>query len=148
MLCFDRDLHEPLYRMIRQTVSLVAPPPKLTVSQWADRHRYVSPEVSSMPGQWKTSRVPYLEEIMDCFNDPRVERVVVEKAARMAVTEAINNTIGYCVDYDPCPILYVQQTLDEGKKYSQSILKYLIQDTPAVRVKVVEEKSRYDAASI
>jgi phage terminase large subunit GpA-like protein len=138
----------PLRSMIRRTAQVVAPPPKLTVSEWADRHRYVSPEVSSMPGQWRTEKVPYMREIMDCFNDPRIERVVVKKASRMAVTEGINNTIGFCIDYDPCGILYVQQSLDEGKKYSQAILDYLVRDTPPLLAKVAEKKSRDAAASI
>ena len=44
------------------------PRKRLTVSQWADAHRRLTPEASSEPGPWRTSRVPYLREIMDCLS--------------------------------------------------------------------------------
>ena len=31
-------------------------PPDLTVSQWADRERHLSPEASAEPGRWDTAR--------------------------------------------------------------------------------------------
>ncbi len=40
------------------------PDPRLTVSEWADRHRRLSARASSEPGPWRTSRTPYLKEIM------------------------------------------------------------------------------------
>ena len=46
----------------------LAPRKPLTVSQWADANRIVSTKESSMPGQWRTSLVPYLREPMDCFS--------------------------------------------------------------------------------
>lgn len=127
---------------IQRAVALVAPPPPMTVSQWADACRIVSPEVSSSPGRWRTDNAPYLREIMDSVNDHRVERIVVMKAARMGVTECINNTIGYYVDYDPKTILYVQQTIDNARDYSNMILKYLIEDTPSLNRKVAEHKAK------
>lgn len=133
---------------VSETVRLIAPPPSLTVSQWADKYRYVSSAVSDYPGQWKTDLVPFAREIMDSVNDPRVERIVVMKAARMAMTECINNAIGYFIDYDPTTILYVQQTLDTGRDYSNSILKYLVEDTPVLASKVAERKSRDSSATI
>ena len=69
---------------------------------------------------------------MDAFNDPRVETIVVQKAARAGGTEVINNIIGYCIDYDPCPILYVQTSESEGKKYSRNILKPMLEETPVL----------------
>ncbi len=129
-------------------MGLIAPPPKLTVSEWADKHRYISPEVSGHPGWWKTNLVPHTREIMDSYNDPRIMEIVVMKAARMAITECINNMIGYCIDYDPSSMLYVQQSLEEGKKYSTSILKYLIEDTPVIHAKVQEEKAKDGSITI
>jgi len=40
----------------------------------------LSPETSSEPGKWKTSRAVYLKGIMDAFVDPDVEMVVVRAA--------------------------------------------------------------------
>lgn len=132
--------------IIAEAAQVLKPPPDLKVSGWADERRWVSREVSSYPGRWQTSKVPYMREIMDCVNDKRVEEIVVQKGSRMALTEGlVNNTIGYHIDLDPCPILYAQQTLGEGQKYSNKILKYLLRDTPVLAGKVAEAKSRDSA---
>jgi phage terminase large subunit GpA-like protein len=36
------------------------PRPTLTVSQWADRHRILSPKAAAEPGRWRTTRNPAL----------------------------------------------------------------------------------------
>ena len=59
---------------------------------------------------------------MDVITDPTIERLVIMKAARMGATECINNAIGYFIEHDPCPILYVQQTIELGERYSKKIL--------------------------
>ena len=39
----------------------------MTVSEWADRYR-VLPPFSAEPGRWRTARLPYLREPMDCLS--------------------------------------------------------------------------------
>jgi len=48
------------------------PPPKLTVSQWADEYRRLSPESSAEPGRWLTARAEYQRGIMDAVSDPAI----------------------------------------------------------------------------
>ena len=47
--------------------SLWRPPPRLTLSEWADRYRILSSESSAEPGQWITAKAPYEREIMDAI---------------------------------------------------------------------------------
>ena len=66
----------------------LVPDPLLSVSEWSDRHRMLSSKASSEPGRWRTSRTPYLKEIMDCLSPTSpVERVVFMKAAQLGATE-------------------------------------------------------------
>ena len=59
--------------LFREIISdAVAPPPNLTVSQWADLYRRLSSESSAEPGQWRTDRAPYQREILDAVNDPEI----------------------------------------------------------------------------
>ena len=37
------------------------------MSEWADRHRVLSREYSSLPGPWRTDRAPYLREVQDVW---------------------------------------------------------------------------------
>ena len=120
---------------------IIAPPPDLKVSELAEKERVVAPKSSSRPGPWRNTVTPYLVEIMDCYNDPFVEVVVVMKASRMGVTEVINNIHLYTVKIDPCSNLYVQQTIQEGQKYSKKIYQPLVDYTPAMRAAVYESKA-------
>src|ERR1043166_9813543 len=84
------------------------PPPLLTVSQWADRHRQLSQVVASEPGRWRTERTPYLRDVMDALSPSSPwETVVLIKAAQLGGTEAGNNWIGYAIVHPPGPMLFV-----------------------------------------
>jgi hypothetical protein len=57
--------------------------PDLTVSEWADRHRWLSSRASAEPGRYRTARTPYMREIMDRLSPgDRTQRVVFMKAAQ------------------------------------------------------------------
>jgi len=42
---------------MREVLRVWAPPPKMTVSEWADDRRSLSPESAAEPGKWNTGRV-------------------------------------------------------------------------------------------
>ncbi|MGX1098862.1 phage terminase large subunit family protein [Amorphus sp. MBR-141] len=90
------------------------PPPKLTVSAWADDYRVLSAEASSEPGKWSTARVEPSRGIMDAFSEPGIEIVTCMVAAQTVKTEVINNVTGYHVHLDPGPMLILQPTLQMG----------------------------------
>ena len=70
-------------KLFREIAQIVAPPPILTVSQWADRYRKLSAESAAEPGQWNTDRAPYQREILDAVNDPACEEVVIMSSAQV-----------------------------------------------------------------
>ena len=47
-----------------------APPPKMSVSQWADQSRVLSSESGASAGKWHT--LPFQREVLDAFSDPAV----------------------------------------------------------------------------
>jgi Phage terminase large subunit gpA, ATPase domain len=66
----------------------IAPERRLSVSQWADENR-ILPATSAEPGQRRTSRAPYLAEIMDALSTGSpYECVVLMKGAQLGATEA------------------------------------------------------------
>jgi hypothetical protein len=71
------------------------PDPDLTVSEWANRHRVLSPRASGEPGRYRTDRTPYLRAIMDTLSPAHpARRVVFIKAGQVGETECGNNWIG------------------------------------------------------
>ena len=127
----------------RRLQAVIRPPPKTTISEWAEQERVVSSEETSTPGDWHSDGVPYTVGIMDAISDPKVEQVVVMSAAQMGKTNAgIMNPIGYYITYDPCPIMVVQPTVAMGETFSTKRLAPMIRDTLCLRKKIAPEKSR------
>lgn len=116
-------------------------PPQVTVSQWADENR-VLPNVTAEPGPWRTSRVPYLKDVMDDLSTSSpVERVVLMKCAQSAGTEAALNAIGCWIDRSPGVIMMVWPTIDMLHRNSRTRIDPLF-ETPCLREKVAPAKSR------
>lgn len=120
-----------------------APDPRLLVSQWADLHRKLGSKSSAEPGDWRTDRAPYAREPMDSLSvtDP-TEVVVLMWGAQTSKTETGNNWIGYVVHHAPGPMMAVQPTVDMAKRLSKQRLSDMIDQTPALRERVAESRSR------
>ncbi|MCP4250376.1 MAG: phage terminase large subunit family protein, partial [bacterium] len=119
------------------------PDPLLSVSEWADEHRVLSPRASAEPGRYRTTRTPHLREIMDCLSPSSpVERVVVMKGAQAGVSECGNNWIGYVIHHAPGPMLAVLPTVEMAKRNSKQRIDPLIEESDALRRLVKPSRSR------
>ncbi|MBF0160337.1 MAG: phage terminase large subunit family protein [Magnetococcales bacterium] len=119
------------------------PEPMITVSEWSDQHRVLSPVASGEPGPWRTARTPYLKEIMDCLSPASaVERVVLMKGSQLGGTEAGLNFIGYVIHHAPGPMMMVQPTVEMAKSYSKQRITPLIEDSPVLSEMIKPNRSR------
>jgi phage terminase large subunit GpA-like protein len=122
------------------------PPANLTVSQWADEHRMLSGKASSEPGPWRTDRTPYLRAIMDDLSArSRVQEVDVMFAAQLGKSESGMNWLGYIVDQEPGPTMIVQPTTDMAKRFSRQRIAPMLDETPQLRKKIEDNRSRDEA---
>lgn len=119
------------------------PDPFMTVSGWADQHRMLAARASAEPDRYRTSRTPYMREIMDALSPGSpVQRVVFMKAAQVGATEAGNNWIGFIIHQAPGPMLAVQPTVELAKRNSRHRIDPLIEESPALRDRVKPARSR------
>ena len=122
------------------------PEPVLTVSSWADHNRILSSKASGEPGQWETSRTPYLRELMDAMSlSHPCKDLAFMKGTQIGGSETIYNAIGYIADRVPCPVMLVMPTTDGGKKVSRQRIGPMIDETPSLRAKFASQKSRDSA---
>jgi phage terminase large subunit GpA-like protein len=105
-------------------------PERLTVSQWADRYRLLDSRAASEPGRWKTSRTPYLREIMDSFNDPAVREITIMGGAQVAKTSAVENMLCYCIDWEPCPVMYTLPDQNAIERIVKNRLEPMLRNNP------------------
>ena len=125
-----------------QVAELWKPPTKLSVSEWSDSYRRLSPEASAEAGRWYTSRTEYLRGIMDAVSDPTINQIIIQSASQIGKTELILNLIGFHIHQDPAPILVVQPTLTMAQAFSKDRLAPMLRDTPVLKGSVKDPRSR------
>ncbi|WP_296644609.1 phage terminase large subunit family protein [Roseinatronobacter sp.] len=119
------------------------PDANLTVSEWADAHRWLSSRASAEPGRYRTARTPYLRGIMDALSPGHpAQRISFMKAAQVGATEAGNNWIGFVIHHAPGPMLAVLPTVEMAKRSSRGRIDPLIEDSAALKERVSPARSR------
>jgi phage terminase large subunit GpA-like protein len=122
------------------------PPPRLSLSEWADRYFYLSPESAAEPGRWRT--LPYQRGIMDAITDPAVERVTWMKSARVGATKIMDAVVGYYMHQDPCPIMIVQPTVEDAEGYSKEEIAPMLRDCEVLAALVRQPTAKVSEQTI
>ena len=117
--------------------------PKLNINEWADEHMILSSDGSAEPGKYRTSRVPFMKEIMVCLSpsDP-CNRVVLMKPSQISGTQLIINWAGYCIHLCPGPGMIVEPTVDLAKTLSKQRLAPAIRDTPVLEERITPAREK------
>ncbi|MGL5514851.1 MAG: phage terminase large subunit family protein, partial [Sporomusa sp.] len=128
--------------LFAKLLTMVAPPPRMSVSEWADEYRFIPAEYGAEPGKWDSSRAPYQKEIMEAFTTKDVHKVVAMIAAQLGKSEILFNVMGRFIHLDPCPILLVQPTIDDSEDFSKERLMPTVNETPVLKERISASKSR------
>jgi len=122
-------INELLKNTAQQTLK---PRSKLNLVQWADTFRRLSRESAAEPGRWRTSRVPYMREIMETVSDDSVSSVVLMISSQLGKTEFCLNVLGFYAEQEPSPILLIQPTEGAAASFSKERIAPMIRDTPVL----------------
>jgi phage terminase large subunit GpA-like protein len=74
---------------------------RFTPSEWAEKKRYLPPQVTPLPGPYRFNIAPYLREIVDCMGlDSPVREVAMMKGVQICATVGVlENVIGYSIEH-------------------------------------------------
>jgi phage terminase large subunit GpA-like protein len=122
-----------------------APAPRLSPSQWIERHRYLSTETAAEPGRYSFVRAPYLREMADAMGRLDLDAVVIRKPSQTGYTELLNSFIAFCACADPSGMLMIQPTVDLAKAWTKERLKPMVRDTPLLRALTGEASGRRES---
>lgn len=139
---------EKTVKLFEKIAKLWEPRPDLTVSQWADKYRILTTETSAEAGPWRTERAPYQREIMDAVSDINTEEVAIMASAQVGKTEFMLNMVGFHIDYDPAPMMFMLPNSKLIDYFSKKRLSTMIEASPSLRRKVYEDKSRDSSNTI
>src|ERR1700709_1928653 len=106
------------------------PPPRLTLSQWAEKYAVLSRETSAQTGRFHA--FGYQRGMLDAVTDPTVEKISVMKSARVGYTKLMDHAGGYFIHQDPSPILVVQPRVEDAESYSKTEIAPMLRDTPVL----------------
>lgn len=131
---------ELVHQLLRE---YLRPRESLSVDAWADRYRVLAGETSAEPGPWRTERTPYLRQIMaDLSDDAPHEEVVLMFGTQLGKSESGLNWLGYGMHHDPGPMMLILPTVDISKRFSKQRLAPMIRETPPLRERIREARSR------
>lgn len=124
----------------------LAPRRPLTVSQWAENERILSSKSSAEPGRWRNARNPLLREPMDAMSARSpVREVVLQFPIQNGKSECALNTVGYCMDHYPGPVMVCLPGEVSMNKWIAQKLNPLLDETPAARNALTSNASRDSA---
>lgn len=124
----------------------LAPPPNVSVDQWAARYRHIAkgPE----RGPWRNERTPYLVEPMQAASAASpFERVTLFFATQMGKTEVLYNSLLQRIHTDPQDMMMVQPTLSDAQDHSQKRFIPTIIQTPCLDGLIATRRSRDESTS-
>ena len=120
--------------------SNLIPPPKLTLSEWAERYAVLSRETSAQTGRFKA--FGYQTGMLDAVTDPTVNEITVMKSARVGYTKMLDHVVGYYLHQDPSPILLVQPRYEDAEDYSKTEIAPMLRDTPVLAAIAGDPKAK------
>lgn len=119
-----------LYPLWKSIAEAARPDPDLSINEWADQYRVLSRISAGEPGRWRTSRTPFLREIMECLSPSSpYSRVIFVKPAQIGGSELLLNMLGYIIHYAPGPTMLVEPTVELAKRFSRQRIASLIENT-------------------
>lgn len=134
-------LKEKQIDKIFSTVEALIPNNSLMcVSEWAELNRYLDSKASGRSGLFDFDNAPFCREIVDRFskNDPTQEIAIMKGVQLGLTTSVIENVIGYSIDLDPSPMMFVFPNKDQAEEYKKIKIDGLI-DNSDLREKITAE---------
>ena len=129
----------PEYLLV--ALRVLAPPERLTVTQWADKYRVLDSMSAAMPGRWTTSITPYLSGIMDEFNNPYTTEIIFVKCTQIGGTEAMLNMLLSIIHTSPTPTVLMFPSERLARSTSLLRIQPALRATPELRERWREDLS-------
>ena len=95
---------------IRNAFTIIKPPGRLSLSQWAREHARLKDGSRYKP--W-----PYQNEILHVAADPRTRKLTWQKCTRSGYTQVLLAIMGYRRAHDPGNLLLARPTIEDIKKF-------------------------------
>lgn len=114
---------------------LLLPPDKISVSEAAEKYRYLY-NPGSYVGKWKNDTTPYLREPMDMLTSREHEGMIFVGPAQCGKTELPLNWMVYSVVVDPADMYIYQTSGSTARDFSNDKVAKVHRHTDAVKERI------------
>lgn len=128
-----------LEEMIVRAAEAVRPPERLTVSQAAEKYRFLN-NPGSYVGPWKNAMTPYLVEPMDVLTSHEYEGMILVSSAQSGKTELFLNLLCYTAMCDPADMMLIQTAQATARDFSIRRVDRMFRHSRAVGEKLVQSR--------
>lgn len=126
---------------IRPPLSFAAPPPNLSLVEWAESNIvFGARQPSAYKGPWRASVAPYVRGIMDALDKPTTRLVVVEAGAQTGKTTLAYVWLARAMACSPGPALFVYPSEDLARAASARRIQPLFEDSPALAALIPKDR--------
>ena len=132
--------NEQITKVFNDIKGLIPNDVLISCPDWAEKNRYMSQKISRKTGNFSFENAPYCREIADCFSkNNSIREVAIMKGVQLGLTTSvIENAIGYTIDIDPAPAMFVFPTDTDSDNYKKTKIDPLI-DNSGLRKKILAE---------
>lgn len=121
------------------TAEIVTAPPPRAADEWAEANRILPPG-SPEPGPFRYTRTPYMVPVCRAFASPRYKRVTFVMGTQMGKSATMFNVIGWRLDDDPAPVIYVGPTQSNIDKVVEPKIAEMFRECDSLNRKLKKEK--------
>lgn len=120
------ELRDVLAQQLRSGLEAVAQPEPMRLSQWADKHFFLSAESSYVEGAWQSW--PFQRAILDCMGHDDIRSVTLKKSARVGYTKMLLASVGYMAQHKRRNQVVYQPTDDDAEDWVKTELDTMLRD--------------------
>lgn len=123
--------YDSLEDMIARTAEAVQPAERLSVVEFADRHRWLNvPNAYVGPFLW--DKTPYMREPAEVLTSREYTSMVFVGPARTGKSDVLFNWCGQTILSDPTSMMIIHMTREAARDWSQGDFRKFLRDNPIV----------------
>ena len=124
-------------RLMSRMSAHLAPPPPLTIREWAERYRVMSAEETPYPGPYDAGVTPVVADILDMISQPGVRLAVIQKSAQIGYSAGVVcNVLGYYAHWRPSTQVVVFPRDQAAKDFAAEKFDPMVRATPPLAERI------------
>jgi phage terminase large subunit GpA-like protein len=131
-----------IVKIARESLTLLTPPERISTTECATRFRKLPAPEGKGTIDWSPTLTPYINDIQDLLDDPRVEMVVVIKPGRVGGTVAAENYLFKLMKFGPLvDVLWYLGAGSEVDAYVDNVVTPMFEIHPDLKAKIGKGRS-------